>query len=600
MESTAEKNIGLMPQQPGNTVNADLSTDESAKATIPLTAKQQTVLVQQLVSRFNQWQEDRQPLEAKWRECWDAYLCHMDNFSADGHGAGPDRSRVMRPVLYEAVEGIHANLVNALLPSDERFFSVLGKRESDHQHAEIIEAFLRNRLEDLGFSERYAQFLKQAIITGNSVAAVPWVQRRRRQQVVKPVEVLGVPVGERLVEEEVLTYNGPEFDVIDMFNFYVDPNATRFEDAMAIHRLERPLRYIQNLPEVYTNTSGLEGMNAESHSATHRTHRGNSQRSTKTVDAVEPMVELLEIWGDFVVGKQTYENYVCVVANGERLIRFEPNPYHHGMKPFVFTGLIPVPNEIYGIGAIEKCLGLQHAINTLTNQKLDVINISINNPFTYLINDDVFDPNTVVTRPGALIPVKNHDTLKPIQYLNNFTVAFDEIADLKGEVEHATGALKYLTGAGGSGHGGKKTATEIQALVSGGAQKINGFINHLENTSLEPFLEMVFASAKQFMTTPETVRLAGKNGDLSFVEILPNVLRQLECQFKIEGSQAALNKGEELNKMVTFIQLVQQQPELADKVDLLPLLKKVYRRLGFNDEDVVFNNAHSSPTNGEG
>lgn len=146
----------------------------------------------------------------------------------------------------------------------------------------------------------------------------------------------------------------------------------------------------------------------------------------------------------------------------------------------------------------------------------------------------------------------------------------------------------------------KKTATEIQALVSGGAQKFNGFINHLENTSLEPFLEMVFASAKQFMTTPETVRLAGKNGDLSFVEILPNVLRQLECQFKIEGSQAALNKGEELNKMVTFIQLVQQQPELADKVNLLPLLKKVYRRLGFNDEDVVFNNVHSPVTNVEG
>lgn len=454
MESTAEQNTGLMPQQPGNTVNAALLADEPVKATIPLTAKQQTVLVQQLVSRFNQWKSARQPLESKWRECWDAYLCHMENFSADVHGAGPDRSRVMRPVLYEAVEGIHSNLLNALLPSDERFFSVLGKRESDHQQAEIIEGFLRHRLEDLGFSERYAQFLKQAIITGNSVAAVPWVQRHRRQQVAKPIEVLGVPIGETLVEEDVLTYNGPEFDVIDMFNFYVDPNATRFEDAMAIHRLERPLRHVQNLPEVYTNTSGLKGMATGSDNPV--THRSHTSQTQQAADAIEPMVELLEIWGDFVVGKQTFENYVCVIANGERMIRFEPNPYHHGMKPFVFTGLIPVPNEIYGIGAIEKCLGLQHAINTLTNQKLDVINISINNPFTYLINDDVFDPNTVVTRPGALIPVKNHDTLKPIQYLNNFTVAFDEIADLKGEVEHATGALKYLTGAGGSGHGGKK------------------------------------------------------------------------------------------------------------------------------------------------
>lgn len=562
-------------------------------ATLPLTAKQQTVLAQQLVNRFQQWKTARQPMEAKWKECWDAYLCHMGDLYADPFGPAPDRSRVARPVLYEAVEGIQANLVNALLPTDENFFTVLGKRESDHQHAEVIEAFLRNRLETLGFSERYAQFLKQAIITGNSVAAVPWVQRHRRQQVTKPIEVLGVPVGHRVVEEDVLTYNGPEFDVIDMFNFYVDPNATRFEEAMVIHRLERPLRHLKALPEVYANLSGLEGIVLNDETSPHRTHSKGNQG---LVEPTEPMVELLEIWGDFTVGKHTYENYVCVVANGERIIRFEANPYHHGMKPFVFTNLIPVPNEIYGISAIEKCLGLQHAINTLTNQKLDVINISINNPFTYLINDDVFDPNTVVTRPGALIPVKSHDTLKPIQYLNNFTIAFDEIADLKGEVEQATGALKFLTGAGEI-RGGKRTATEIQALVSGGAQKFNGFISHLENTSLEPFLAMVFASAKQFTQTKETVRLAAKNGQLKFVDILPRILQQAKCQFKIQGSQAVATRSQELDGMLAFLQMVNNNPQLQGQVNTLPLLKKIYRRLGFNDEDMVFQPADNGLLN---
>jgi hypothetical protein len=359
----------------------------------------------------------------------------------------------------------------------------------------------------------------------------------------QPITLLGATLGYRTEWQNVLTYNGPSFDVVDLFDVLIDPSVAKFEDATLIRCLEKPLHQLKQNP-AYSNLENLTPKTPLPDA--HKTARKQAVGLQSNLNhGPSDTIELLEVWGDVWIDGTVYPNMVAVVANGERLIRFEENPYDHGQKPFVFTSLIPIPNELYGIGAIEKCLGLQHAINTLTNQKLDVINLSINNPFTYLINDDVFDPNTLVTRPGALIPVKSHDTLRPIQYLNNFTVAFTEIADLKAEVQEATGALKYFTGSDG-GSGGR-TATEVSALVNGGAQKFNHFIAHLENTSLEPFLEQVLENAKQFLQQPETLRVSRDDGSLKFLDILPDVLRQAQCSFRIDGSASVAAEGKELD-----------------------------------------------------
>lgn len=572
-----------------------------------LTQEHQVELASQVVEKFSQWKSERQVLENRWRECWEAYLCDVDALY-DVPDEDMFKARVVRPVLYESVEGIHANLLNALMPSDAHFFSVVGEREGDHRQAHVIEAYLRKKLDEQGFSEQYGLFLKQALITGNSVAAIPWVENREMRKQRKPIELLGIQMGMKEDWQEVLTYQGPEFDVIDMFDFLIDPQAVRFEQATVIRRLTRPLHAVQSNPS-YHNTADLmndeQGREYDSHKASRRKAMGLKSKveghsSLIGVGGNRPegngLKTLYEAWGDFMIDGTVYQNYVCVVVHSSggdhRVIRFEPNPYSHGKKPFVFTNLIPVPNEVYGIGAIEKCLGLQHAINTLTNQKLDVINISINNPFTYLVNDDVFDPDTVVTRPGALIPVKSHDTLKPIEYLNNFTVAFNEIDDLKTEVQQATGALKFLTGMT-DGVGNKRTATEIEALVSGGSQKFNSFIAHLENTSLEPYLSQVFENAKQFLTEPESLRLAKEDGTWEFSDLLPELLQDTRCRFKVDGVQASLMKSQEINAMMGFIQLIQRTPELQGHVNVLPLIKKIYRRLGFHDEEQIFHQISS-------
>lgn len=478
-----------------------------------------------------------------------------------------------------------------------RFFTVLGRTEADQANAKMIEEYLRTKLDDLNFEEKFSLFLKQAIVTGNSIAAVPWKRTVRRQPVVTPVEVLGVTVGTKTIETDVLIYEGPDFEVLDLFDVVIDPIVPNFEEAMLIRRLQRSLHELRNAG-IYSRLDEVE----QSLSRTKETTLERKRKAmVSTVDNNElaPLtVTLYEAWGTFELEGELYRDYVATVTQEGLLIRFESCGFSG--KPFVMTNFIQVPNEVYGLGAIEKSLGLQQAINTLTNQKLDVISISINNPFTYLINDDVFNPETVVTRPGALIPVKSHETLKPIQYLNNFTVAFEEIADLKTEVQEATGAFKYLAGSisGGEGSLNGRTATEVSALIQGGSQKYSSLLSHLEQTALEPFLRMAFGHCQHFAQgDTDTLRMVQTDGSTIFSQIPLQVMRTAQCQFRISGARSAFVKGQELGQLATFIDLVKTAPpEIAEQVNLLELYKRVYRRLGFQDEQDIFSPSTTQPT----
>ena len=198
-----------------------------------------------------------------------------------------------------------------------------------------------------------------------------------------------------------------------------------------------------------------------------------------------------------------------------------------------------------------------------------------------MINDEIFDPETIVSKPGALIPVKSHDTLRPVQYLNNYTVAFQEIADLKAEIQEATGALKYFSGSADTLSSlNSRTATEVSALVQGGRQKFNSLLSHLEHTSLEPYLNMAFSFCKQFLKKYKATYLNNEN--------FPMLLKTSDCSFKVSGSRELSLRNQEIEAIAGFIRLIQGVPELSNQVNLLSLVKRLYRHLGFSDEEEVF------------
>ena len=342
---------------------------------------EQENLAAYILSCYTEWQQKRMNLESVWKECWDAYLGRTSLFSQDENTLEDysDRSNVNRPVIFEAVETIQSNLLNTLFPNSGRFFSVVSNSDNKSSQLKIMERFLKDKLEQKKFTDKYALFLKQAIITGNSVAAAIWSEEKNKTVDYRPIEILGHPVSTEKVTLEKTLYEGPDFDLIDIFDFYVDPEATDFESATVIHRVEREMPELEN-SQIYSNLDLLEQaknkIDKYSFSKANKTDYLEAEVQSYSVkDYSVEKFRLLEVWGDFTVSDKVYENYVCTLSESGVILRFEPNPYDHGKKPFVFSSLIPLPNQIYGLGVVQQSLGLQHTINTLTNQKLDVMNV---------------------------------------------------------------------------------------------------------------------------------------------------------------------------------------------------------------------------------
>jgi hypothetical protein len=486
--------------------------------------------------------------------------------------------------VFQSVEALHANVMATLFPPNGKFFTVVGKTEADHQLAKpLLEEIMQNKLESAGFQEAFSLYLKQLLICGTSVLSVPWKKETQLTETWQPVKKLGMTIGYEPTLQENVVYDAPEFQVLDMKNVYLDPQAKNLQSATLIHQLEKTLAELEQ-QGWYSNLSALQ-------ERLRQLRERQNTNSTATPLALQAeKLTLLECWGDFQFDGTVYKNHVAtIIQETNTLIRLEPIGYRNGEKPFIIGTLTPIPHQLYGLGAVERSLGLQNAINLLTNQKLDALNLSIHPPFTYLIQDDLFDPTHLSTKPGALIPVKDHNTIRPLPMPNsNLTLAYEEIQDLKQEILETTGSLRLMTNTNQATIGGNPTATEVNAYLQSGERKYGQLLSHLEQTSVEPMLNKVFAHLQQFWQNPETLRFIQPDGSVLFKPVQPKHIKRLQVFFKMMGSRGFLQNQQELSNMLFFIKILQNLPQVGRVINFVELAKTIYDKIGLKNQKSIF------------
>ena len=568
-----------------------------------LTLEDQTSFAQSIETQFNSWKQQRQAQELLWKRCWNAYLANTAqeeagtltqksyyNPTEDNQTAGMNR-----PLIYQSIEALHANLISNLFPPSGNFFNVIGETEADHQQAKPLEDIMKTKLETARFQEAFSLYLKQMLVCGTSVLSVPWKKETQLQETWQPIKNFGMTIGYEPTMTEEITYDAPEFQVLDLFNTYLDPQAKNPQQATLIHQLEKTLEELEG-QGWYRNLETVAEQLQQQHQAQNKgMNKGNKQAPTVSLQAEK--LTLLECWGDFQFNGKTYHNHVTtLIKETSTLIRLEPIGYRNGQKPFVIGILTPIPHQLYGLGAVEKSLGLQNAVNLLTNQKLDALNLTIHPPFTYLIQDDIFDPTHLSTKPGALIPVKDHNTIRPLPMpVGNLTLAYEEIQDLKQEILETTGSLRLMTNTNQASTGGNQTATEINAYLQSGERKYSHLLSHLEQTSVEPLLNKVFSHLQQFWNTPETLRLLQPDDTVIFKPVQPKNLKRLKVSFKVSGSRGMLQNKEELDHMLFFIKVLQSLPEIRNSINFIELAKGIYDKMGLTNIKNVFTNPFKQP-----
>jgi len=562
-------------------------------------------VVSYVKSQLEYFKNARREKEDIWLECWSFYLgseqarnnLKSRMFRSVGANNSDWRHNITTGKAFEQVETILAYLQQAFFPNRD-WFDVVPLEPGHADLVKVIKQFTSKKLIESNFISHWEMFLRQMIITGSSVIALPWryeaTKWKKRIKIKRP-EGTTLDYGEKAkfkeVEEVRVIRNHPDFEVLDVFDCFLNPKSIDLNESDFIRRVLKTKAEVAELVEAgfYKNIDTLDVVKCGAYHHGDVDIRANAElldrfKGVEVVDGYHwsQEIEIFEYWGDVTVDGTTYKDVTATII-GDKLVRFENNPYWCG-KPFVLGTYTPVVRSTAALGVIEPGLGMLHELDILTNQRLDNLELSIDSMWEY-INDGTLQPEDIYTKPGRVFTVNQPDTLRPVATSQNFTITYDESAILEQRIDKNAGTGNLIS-SNSARDAERVTAAEVKATRDAGGNRLSGVHKHIEETALIMSLNKLFRLFQQFVEEDEIVRIPGENpGDFTFLEVGQEELRH---DFKVTpvGADHIADKEFEVSQRLQFLQVVSANPQMAQHINYYNFMVDLARRLGIDDIDM--------------
>jgi hypothetical protein len=349
-----------------------------------------------------------------------------------------------------------------------------------------------------------------------------------------PVMDVGAETGEmqpdpagamETVEEEVITYVGPRAESIDLFQIFVDPMATSFEDAeYVIHRMYKPKSWVQarfdngffRKPDFFEDEEWQKlGFVPEDEPAQMRMSQVDDGGSVTEDDRVE----VRECW---------YRDGTVLYSLDRRIVvRVVKTPFDHGEFPFIRIIDHLMPHEFYGVGEIQHLEGPQDLVNALTNQRVDNVRLKLETVF-YGDARAIDDRKSLQVYPGAYIPVNNPNDQPLDQVFRQLDMgdvtssSYNEVDFWKSVIQEVSAVTSYQTGTGDQ-ENLNETATGVALISEQGNQRFSMKLKMAELTGIQQLYRQYGALIQQFTPEDFIMRIMGPEGP-QFKQVEPAAL----------------------------------------------------------------------------
>jgi len=548
------------------------------------------------------------------------------------------RSNTFVPYPFSTVENIVARTMDAFFSMEDWFEVKANPPYSQEEQADQMQLALRDRLHKADLLSAVEQLVRNLVIYGQNAVKVDWdfgtttvVSREPiyyQEPVMQPLmgpngqPVMGpdgMPVMQPVVDPQtgqpatqpVLGPDGqpmiqgyrakqeqvpkacPRFTVIDVYDYLYDPDG-----AYEAHLTERTWRELRE-----EQAASLQAMQADPNRQPAYFQEGLDQlegRLRNEENADEIVIRLAEFWnrndntwtimtfGEDPEGisfkdvrasfrATAYSPYKRRIYGGETILLFDgDNPFFHKRSPILHTDFIKLPNEAFGLGAIEIISDLSESLNRFVNMIADNWNIGINHRYAYDINAEIDHESLQrFNVPGGFVGTVG-DPSKVIFPLPQFTPApgdYQILEIYRPMIEMAAGVSDfYSKGVGGSG--GNKTATGIQQIIGESNYRLKMFIRNLEVDILQPLLEMCASMIQQFVDKPWDAAnpKADVPGQPATITVDPKMLIGT-YQFNIVAANYATSKIVRQRNLMALAQIIKDNPFINMQVATRELLK---------------------------
>jgi hypothetical protein len=273
-------------------------------------------------------------------------------------------------------------------------------------------------------------------------------------------------------------------------------------------------------------------------------------------------------------------------------------PFFHGKHPYVVGTPYIVPFSTYNRGIVEDVAGVACMITELSNLIADgamfdaikAFEVDVDQLYSQAEAADGVYPGKTFRKSGLKLPVDKPlvraiDVGKLPQEAINALTYFDAV------FQKGTQITEFVSGAsGGSG----KTATEVNTKTTQALEGLDDAARTVEETVIEPTLELAAKTIYQFHTDYNMPRLVENfpqasmmMADLSPAERYIMMIAHEGFSFKARGMSLMIDKQQSLEKVGTFLQMAGHVPGILQRLNVDYVLEEIIMGLGWNPEKAL-------------
>lgn len=525
-----------------------------------------------VLDAFNAWESfdaTHKEKRQKWYEQYRSILADAEQRLSLG------KSALFIPETFINIETIAPRLVEALFAT-RPYIGVLAHGEHNADRIPAVQNFMTYQFDRMDLPIKFIEFIKDYLLYGVAVGEVGWRFETRKVIRKKPVTILGQTVGYEEEETDMVIYDDPTFELVDLDNFIFDPKATNLQDGRYYGTRKRmtksDLKWLEDLG-VFRGVSRVKEGNQSTEPPSKSVVLGNSSAATG-YDSNDPRFEVIELYFPS-------QDRVITVAERQWVLRDGPIPYWFKSHPYVMAKNHLVPHEFYAIGDIEPTEALQEELNTIHNQRIDNVSLVINRMWKVLRGANV-DYDELVSRRGGIVNVDRMDDVEPFEMPEVTGSAFTQARDIERLMKDVSGTQDIVRGAEAVQ---RQTATEITSLENSATFRFRFKIRVLETMALRQIARLVYAFDQQFLDTGRVVKVVGPDGAMVDVTIGPEDF-QMDADFVFIGAavEPEADKNIRRNQLINFFNILQAGPAIQ-AVNLPEFIKLILQEHGIKNAE---------------
>lgn len=415
-----------------------------------------------------------------------------DELTADA--AREWRTKLHIPITFATVETVvpRALASNPKMAAKPLTPKALGRTEP-------VRRLLEQQMEQIGYSMKLQPAARFGFKYGLGVTRTFWDKQVKRTVAYAPS---ATGAGElQAVKQEVVHYEGPNIEAVNIWDFRWDPVAVDMKTARyVIFRSWRDDAYVLRMMRegkwFPIDPETVKGLGS---SAAYSGQLGERMRFSGAEGYGVETGKLHEV-REYHDGER-----VITVLDDSFVVVFDHNPaFHREISAQIFRPTM-VEDEFVGIGEIEPNAHLQHELDTLRSQRRDNATSVLHRSYLYL--DGMVDPDEMKKGPGMMIPVGTDvsEVLWPFPTDDIPASGYAEEDRIKADMSFVSGIDETIAGGEHGSGPAAETATGIQTVLAAANRRIQAKVENMMREMITPQTRQFLELNRQHIIAPRQV-----------------------------------------------------------------------------------------------